>query len=76
MLRASAVQSAAATKDGYCEVYQVQCNFCGDWQLYSAIVDLLETKKVGFSNGSKLTPTKQLVGTLADVLYEIRPAEC
>lgn len=48
------------------EAYQVQDNFCVDWQLINAVIDLLNAKNVGFHNGCELTAGKQLVVALAD----------
>ena len=80
LLSASAAQGAAAARGKLpakkgSEAYQSQDNFRSDWRLYNAIIDLLGVERVGFRNGSEQTAGKELVGVLADVLFEVLPAE-
>ena len=42
---------------------------------YPILIDLLGAERVGFRNGCKQTAGKELVGVLADVLFEVLPAE-
>ena len=80
LLSASAAQGAASARGKLpakkgSEAYQRQDNFRSDWRLYNNIIDLLGTENVGFRNGCEQTAGKELVGVLADVLFEVLPPD-